>query len=185
MVSYDIITETLRNSQYCSQSKMVSGLALTSVSLMFLLRLRPIKSKPAQSFGQEEEAIKLEGDTKDLTTTPSVQLKIAAHKSSQLDTLSSVGFQPSDPETSTKRAKLQLDRLLPASTSLPSPVEAENGESESEAEDLKPLHIVETPIEAERPLWAALEDRAVDRGKDTEGLSSDSMEGSSASPGGG
>lgn len=151
---------------------------MTSVSLMFLLHLRPIKPKPALSIDREEEISKLEGDMKDLTSTPFAQLKITSHKSSQPDTLSSAGTQPPDPETSARRAKLPLERLLPASVaSLPSPVEAAS--SESEPEDLKPLHIVETPTEAERPLWAAVEDRALEGDKD-----SDSLEGSS-SPGGG
>ncbi|XP_062393214.1 EH domain-binding protein 1-like protein 1 [Sardina pilchardus] len=142
---------------------------------------RPIKSKPFLSHTKEAEVRKLEGDAKDLKSSHSAQLRIPSLKSSQLDILSSVGSQLPAPETSTKRAKLPLEKLLPASASLPSPVEAEH----SESEDLKPLHIVETPTEEERPLWAAVEDKAKDSGKEAEGPSSGSLEGTDVSPGGG
>ncbi|XP_048084842.1 titin isoform X7 [Alosa alosa] len=144
---------------------------------------RPIKSIPVLSHAKKAEVKKLEGDPKDLKSSPSAQLEIPSRKSSQLDILSSVGSQPPAPETSTKGAKLPLEKLLPASASLPSPFGAEH--SESESEDWKPLHIVETPTEEERPLWAAVEDKAKDRGKEAEGPSSGSLQGTSVSPGGG
>ncbi|XP_076130829.1 EH domain-binding protein 1-like protein 1 isoform X2 [Alosa pseudoharengus] len=144
---------------------------------------RPIKSIPVLSHAKEAEVSKLEGDPKDLKSSPSAQLEIPSRKSSQLDILSSVGSQPPAPETSTKGAKLPLEKLLPASASLPSPFGAEH--SESESEDWKPLHIVETPTEEERPLWASVEDKAKDRGKEAEGPSSGSLQGTSVSPGGG
>lgn len=146
---------------------------------MYLLPLRPIKSKPVLSHVQAVEVSKIEDNLKDFKF--SAHLKMPSPKSRRLDTLPSAGSQPPTAKTSAKRAKLPLEKLLPANTSMPSPVEADH--SEPESEDVKPLHIVETPTKEERPLWAAVEEKAKERGQEAEGPGS--LEDMSLSLGGG
>ncbi|XP_012693240.2 EH domain-binding protein 1-like protein 1 isoform X2 [Clupea harengus] len=143
------------------------------------IETRPIKSKPVLSHVQAVEVSKIEDNLKDFKF--SAHLKMPSPKSRRLDTLPSAGSQPPTAKTSAKRAKLPLEKLLPANTSMPSPVEADH--SEPESEDVKPLHIVETPTKEERPLWAAVEEKAKERGQEAEGPGS--LEDMSLSLGGG